>query len=648
MTMKKLMLLMLSGILFLAMPLVADTEEVNGYTWTFQVTNDTVEIFKGNLTAAISPLPTGAVTIPSILGGKPVTSIGDGAFNQCNSLMQVTIPDSVTRIGTAAFSGCSSLTSVSIPQCICSSRTSDIFPNVAAITNVIIADGVTYIGDSAFRGCSGLTSVTIPDTVANIGWGAFYGCSGLTYVTIPDSVTSINDYAFYGCSSLTNVLIPNGVKRITFFSFGCCDNLSNLTISKNVTEIESAAFYGCSSLTSVTIPGSVTKISGEAFDACSSLHTFVVAETNQSFSVRNNLLCNKNGTTIVCCPGGLTSVTIPDTVTSIGPCAFKSCRNLTNVTIPNNVTGIEEGAFEYCRMVSVTIPDSVKSIENYTFYECRNLASVAMPNSVTNIGMWAFGFCNTMTSVTIPAGVTSIGKWAFTYCNNLTNVIFGGDAPTIDGGSSFSNMNSSCIGYVRRDSTRWGVAIPGTWNGLNIQYLTPEVEISAANVMGTGTVEVDGELSEVEVASGVTLVVKGENLDVAALAAKITPKPHEEGQSASLFRVKAEAVVGGVSLAVVLDEDVVDPDETAAEIVDAETVTVFGAAADGATVSVPLASAKQGLYYGIVAAGNLDGLNEAAANTPLVRAGEDGVTIPVVKPAGGTAFFKVIVSDRAR
>ena len=105
---------------------------------------------------------------------------------------------------------------------------------------------------------------------------------------------------------------------------------------------------------------------------------------------------------------------------------------------------------------------------------------------------------------------------------------------------------------------------------------------------------------------------------------------------------------GGVSFAVVLDEEAVDPDATAAEIINAEAIAAFGAAANGETVSVNLPSAKQGLYYGIAVAGDLAGLAGASANVPFVRAGEDGVTIPVAKPIGDVAFFKVVVSDRAR
>ena len=262
-----------------------------------------------------------------------------------------------------------------------------------------------------------------------------------------------------------------------------------------------------------------------------------------------------------------------------------------------------------------------------------------------NIGGWAFYKCRGLTSVTIPGSVASIEYRAFSSCSGLTNVMFTGDAPSVS--YSFDSVESGCIACVKRGSTGWGVDIPGTWNGLNIQYMTQEVEIAVANEVGGGTVEVDGELSAVEVSLSVTVVVKGDNLDAAALAANITPKPHEEGQSVAFFKVKAESVVGGVSLAVVLDEEAIAPDETAAEIVGSKAMAAFSAAAEGATVLVPLTSAKPGLYYGIAAVSDLTQM-DAAANAPLVQADDGGVAIPIVKPVGSSAFFKVIVSDRAR
>jgi hypothetical protein len=126
-----------------------------------------------------------------------VTSIGDYAFSDCESLTSVTIPDSVTSIGDGAFFGCDSLTSMTIP------------------------DSVTSIGDSAFLGCDSLTSMTIPASVTSIGNDAFFGCKSLTSMTIPASVTSIGDHAFFGCKSLTSVTIPDGVKISNSAFLGC-------------------------------------------------------------------------------------------------------------------------------------------------------------------------------------------------------------------------------------------------------------------------------------------------------------------------------------------------------------------------------------------------------------------------------------------
>ena len=226
-----------------------------------------------------------------------VTTIGYAAFDGCDSLTSVTIPDSITTIGEDAFGGCSSLTSVTIP------------------------DSVTTIGVYAFLYCTSLTSVTIPDSVTTIGYGAFYGCDSLTSVTIPDSVTTIGGAAFASCDNLKEFkgkfaadcgrcLIIDGV--LNAFAIGC--GVTQYTIPDSVTTIGDRAFLGCTSLTSVTIPDSVTTIEDYAFYYCDSL----------------------------------TSVTIPDSVTTIGYRAFENCSSLKSVTIPDSVTTIGERAFYNC------------------------------------------------------------------------------------------------------------------------------------------------------------------------------------------------------------------------------------------------------------------------------------------------------------
>ncbi|MDB4506609.1 leucine-rich repeat domain-containing protein [Akkermansiaceae bacterium] len=149
---------------------------------------------------------TGVLVIPDIIGGNPVTSIGDQAFRSCTSLTGITIPDGVTSIGDQAFAYCSNLTSITI------------------------GNGVTSIGDKAFYYCTSLTSITIPNSVTSIGNYAFYTCTSLTSITIPDSGTSIGYEAFYCCTSLTSISIPDSVTSIGDKAFAYCTSLTSITI----------------------------------------------------------------------------------------------------------------------------------------------------------------------------------------------------------------------------------------------------------------------------------------------------------------------------------------------------------------------------------------------------------------------------------
>ena len=288
----------------------AETETVGGYTWTYRINGDTAEIYgyhhdSGANVPAISPKPTGSVTtvtIPSTLGGKPVTRIGNYAFAWCDNLTSMTIPDGVTSIGLYAFDCCTRLTSVTIPDSVksieafafnyCSDslfRTTTIpgvklvdgwaVGNTGSLSGVLDLTGVRGIAGYAFRDCKGLTSVTIPDRVPTIGIGAFYGCTNLASVTIPDSVTSIGKSAFYGCTGLTNVTIGNGVTTIGVSAFYGCSGLTGVTIGNSVAIIMSSAFYNCSGLASVTMPDSVTSIGDSAFYNCSMLDSVTIPAT---------------------------------------------------------------------------------------------------------------------------------------------------------------------------------------------------------------------------------------------------------------------------------------------------------------------------------------------------------------------------------
>lgn len=337
----------------------------------FEIENGVLKKYHGNANAVVIP--------------DGVTSIGDFAFQNCESLTAVKIADSVTSIGNFAFWGCGALASVYIP------------------------DGLTSIGDGAFQTCDALAAIDIPESVMHLGRCAFNTntrtstptptsepmnqawiepehdepafpeppCEPVSPITdfeiengvlkkylgksetvvIPEGVvTSIGNEAFIWCRFIKSIYIPNGITNIRHKAFEWCDSLESIYIPESVTSIGIEAFYNCGALASIEIPNSVTSIGDKAFMGCESL----------------------------------TSIEIPNNVTSIRDGTFWGCKELTSILIPNSVTRIGDNAFLFCKLTSIEIPDSVTSIGDDAFLGCESLKSVKIPKSVTHIGKNAF------------------------------------------------------------------------------------------------------------------------------------------------------------------------------------------------------------------------------------------------------------------
>ena len=346
---------------------------------------------------------------------------------------------------------------------------------------------VTYQEKWSSSNYSSLTTATIPETVTyngttysvtSIGDNAFYGCSSLTSVTIPNSVTSIGSQAFWECSSLTSITIPKGVTSIESSTFYHCSSLTSVTIPNSVTSIGSQAFWECSSLTSITIPENVTSIGFGAFYSTgiykdeSNWENNVLYIDNYLIKAKTSISGSyaiKEGTRLLANQAfdgcsSLTSVTIPNSVTSTGDNAFDGCSSLTSITIPNSVTSIGSGAFDGCSsLTSITIPNSVTSIGSYAFYECSSLTSITIPNSVTSIGSRAFSGCSSLTSITIPNSVTSIGGSMFYKCSNLQHIVLSSNItslPTSSYTDSGPCEHSYAMGFFGRCSSLVSINIP--------------------------------------------------------------------------------------------------------------------------------------------------------------------------------------------
>ncbi len=456
----------------------------------------TYTVSNGEVTITDCKTSASWVTIPSTIDGYPVTNIGDWAFSNCESLTSIRMSDSVTSMGYGVFRACKRLTSITIPNGVTSIEYAT-FQSCSSLTSITIPNGVTSIGEYAFSGCNSLTSITIPDGVTIIEMCTFSSCHNLTSITIPDSVTSIGDSAFSSCESLTSITIPDGVTSIGDNAFYNCSSLTSVTMPDNVTSIGYSAFSGCDNLTSITMPDSVMSIGGYAFHG-TEYYNNIENWDNGVLYIGNHLIkadtslsglyIIKAGTKTIAeeafesCKS-LTSVTIPESVTSIGKCrhsncyAFYECDNLTTISveinnlyfssnegvlfnknqtelifcpegkigsysIPDTVTIIGDYAFADCgELTSITIGDCVTSIGDCAFYFCKSLTSITIPDSVMSIGDNAFRACESLASIMIGDGVTNIGDEAFSYCSGLTSITIG-DCVTKIGKRAFESCSS--------------------------------------------------------------------------------------------------------------------------------------------------------------------------------------------------------------
>ncbi|MCL2079479.1 MAG: leucine-rich repeat protein [Oscillospiraceae bacterium] len=319
------------------------------------------------------------------------------------------------------------------------------------VQTLIIGEDVTSIGDGAFA-YTAITTVTIPESVTYIGHRAFMQATNLTSVTIGKGVTAIESGAFQlspisafevnpentAFSEYDGVLFNKGQTTLVIYPNGKSD--TSYEIPNGVERIDNFAFAHTFNITSIKIPDSVTTIGYSAFEVCNKLTAFEVDPENTAFSSESGVLFNKEKTTLIRYPSNKadTLYEIPDSVETIAFRAFA----------------------ENWTTESITIPDSVKVIEAEAFFYTGNLYSITIPDSVTEIGNGAFVGCWDLTLVTIGSGVTAIGDSAFVLeywevgdtDGHERAVIFGGEAPPTTLGSNVFDNRAKPTLYVRIDS----------------------------------------------------------------------------------------------------------------------------------------------------------------------------------------------------
>ena len=211
--------------------------------------------------------PGGAAEIPAAIDGKPVTSIGEGAFED-DLITSVSIPAGVKTIGNAAFRRCSQLQTVTFAE----------------------GSALASIGDNAFEGCQQLSGLQLPSGVTEIGQAAFNGCRALKEITIPNGVTELKTLTFGTCTSLQNIILPEGLQTIGDRVFSGCAALTQIVLPDGVTALGTRVFNNCQALAKVLVPASVESIAEDAFNLCESVTLYGYADTAaETFAQANEI-----------------------------------------------------------------------------------------------------------------------------------------------------------------------------------------------------------------------------------------------------------------------------------------------------------------------------------------------------------------------
>ena len=336
------------------------------------------------------------VYIPARIMGLNVVGIGDKAFEKCENIEAIYIPDGVTSIGEYAFWDCTNLKTLSIPESVVSLGHGMI--GGCEKLEINIYENAKYLGNEEnpyfilYRSVSDdITSCIVNVNTGVIYKDAFKDCEKLVSIVIPDSVTVMGESVFEGCSRLTSAVIGNGM-----------------------TYIPVGAFMKCSRLESITIGSSVEEIRDKAFWMCESLKDFV----------------------------------LPDKVTAIGQEAFFSCKKLTSMDL-SNVTVVKSYAFGSCTsLTDVTLSPGLKTMGTGAFGSCSKLTSVTIPDGVKEISIRAFEYCNGFTDITIPKSVTVIKDSAFLYCGELNDITFKGTMAEWNNIHKYSFWDSNTGSYT--------------------------------------------------------------------------------------------------------------------------------------------------------------------------------------------------------
>ena len=402
--------------------------------------------FKNGLETVCDGAFGGCTGLKEVILPSTLKTIGKRAFWNCTSLSEIKIPSSVTSVGEKAFYGCTSLKSISLPASIGGSLGITCFAN-SGLESVDIEEGITLIPDNAFVGTK-LTSVILPSSVLEIGIYAFSECRELRDIKLNEGLLSIGNEAFFA-TALTELEIPASTKN---FSEAIINGLSfkKLIIKGSLPEAFSTLatkddYFGNENLYTIYL----SKSEAESIMPIWNGHIIaVIGEDSPIKQSDDYSYVEKNDGTlaIIKYSGTEKEVIIPDEIDG------------------KRVTQLIKFQFNSkSQTTSVTVPDSVTTIDYYCFYGCTNINRITLSNHIKEINDFAF-YNSGIESIIIPSSLKKLSSSAFYYCKKLSEVKFEGDAPEIYGGpeyfiGSFSVFyHEGAVGFTDQN-----------WNGLSVK-----------------------------------------------------------------------------------------------------------------------------------------------------------------------------------
>ncbi len=409
--------------------------------------------------------------IREVVVEEGVSSIGDYALNDCGSLVNVQLPDSVFNIGYCSFWNCGKLTQVELPAQL-DSIDGSAFQG-SGLTSIEIPASVTDLGRKSLGDCADLSTVGFNgdapsfgenvfanDTLTayypqgndtwtadvmqsyggNVTWSSRFfvkevatGWSGNTQWTLTDDGTltvygqgNMKNYDYSGGQPWLNkgvdiisVIIEEGVTSVGSGAFRNLTTLESVVLPETLTRMGEAAFYG-SGLKTVEIPASLWTIQPYTFKNCTNLTSVTFHEGNLE-KISDGAFY---GT-------GLTELVLPDCLDILDVFAFKGCDKLTDITIGSGLTELREAVFYGTAIPTIEIPEGITKIGPYAFKNCVALETIELPESLTLVDEASFYACTALKAIHFPDAVKTIGNYAFRMCESIEELTFGTELETI-------------------------------------------------------------------------------------------------------------------------------------------------------------------------------------------------------------------------